>query len=53
MQAEGALDVILPKVRDPRVVTIPRGGALTERAAAPAERLVLSWLLLMVDDGPQ
>src|SRR5215471_17779391 len=30
MRAEGALGVILPKVRDPRFVTIRRGGTLTD-----------------------
>ena len=30
MRAEGALSVILPKVRDPRFVTIRRGGTLTD-----------------------
>src|SRR3979409_444193 len=30
MQAEGLLGVILPKVRDPRFVTIRRGGTLTD-----------------------
>ena len=29
-EAEGALSVILPKVRDPRFVTIRRGGTLTD-----------------------
>ena len=30
MRAEGLLGVILPKVRDPRLVTIRRGGTLTD-----------------------
>ena len=30
MRVEGVLDVILPKVRDPRFVTIRRGGILTD-----------------------
>jgi hypothetical protein len=30
MRAEGALDVILPKDRDPRFMTIRRGGTLTD-----------------------
>src|SRR5512146_316065 len=30
MRAEGVLGVILPKVRDPRFVTIRRGGTLTD-----------------------
>ena len=30
MQAEGVLGVILPKVRDPRFVTLRRGGTLTD-----------------------
>ena len=30
MRAEGLLSVILPKDRDPRFVTIRRGGALTD-----------------------
>jgi hypothetical protein len=30
LRAEGALDVILPKDRDPRFVTIRRGGTLTD-----------------------
>src|SRR5512146_2993158 len=30
MQAEGVLSVILPKDRDPRFVTIRRGGTLTD-----------------------
>ncbi len=30
MQAEGVLEMILPKVRDPRFITIRRGGTLTD-----------------------
>ena len=30
MRAEGLLGVILPKVRDPRFMTIRRGGSLTD-----------------------
>src|SRR5258706_13231977 len=39
MQAEGLLRVILPKDRDPRFVTIRRGGTLTD----PDHHLLALW----------
>src|SRR3984893_6271497 len=60
MRAEGALAVILPKDRDPRFVTIRRGGSLTDSdhhllalwAASCAEH-VLDWFELLRPDDPR
>src|ERR1700716_978942 len=60
MQAEGVPAVILPKVRDPRFVTIRRGGTLTDSdhhllalwAASCAEH-VLDWFELIRPDDPR
>src|SRR5438270_9582539 len=60
MQAEGVPAMILPKVRDPRFVTIRRGGTLTDPdhhllalwAAACAEH-VLKWFEAVRPDDPR
>src|ERR1700704_227054 len=58
MQAEGLLGVILPKDRDPRFVTIRRGGTLTDPdhhllalwAASCAEHVLDRFELIRPDD---
>src|SRR6195256_5662201 len=58
MQAEGLLGVILPKDRDPRFVTIRRGGTLTDSdhyllalwAASCAEHVLDPFELIRPDD---
>src|ERR1700716_2113453 len=60
MQAEGVPTMILPKVRDPRFVTIRRGGTLTDSdhhllalwAASCAEH-ILDWFELIRPDDPR
>jgi hypothetical protein len=60
MRAEGVLAVILPKDRNPRFVTIRRGGTLTDSdhhllalwAASCAEH-VLDWFELIRPDDPR
>src|SRR5947209_4696704 len=42
MRAEGVLGIILPKIRDPRFVTIRRGGTLTDSD----HRLLALWAAL-------
>src|SRR5258708_26993125 len=58
MRAEGVLAVILPKDRDPRLVTIRRGGTLTDSdhhllalwAASCAEHVLDRFELIRPDD---
>jgi hypothetical protein len=45
MRAEGELGVILPRVRDPRFVTIRRGGTLTDSD----HRLLATWAALCAE----
>src|SRR5207302_3228749 len=59
MRAEGVLAVILPKDRDPRFVTIRRGGTLTDSdhhllalwAASCAEHVLDRFELIRRDDS--